>query len=749
MGEIEMNQQSVISLLLRACISGAVVLGGAEVPANAESTAPIHPTMDKIATAQVPFIRNQGQVSHSEVAFYARMFAGALFVTDDGQLVYALQKKDSGGSSAGWAFRESFADRNPSQPTGGRRSDTLVSHFKGQDPNAWKSQLETYDSVNLGEVYPGIQVSLNASGNNVEKLFHVAPGADVGAIRIAIDGAQGMSVNALDQLVLATKLGEIVFTAPIAYQVVDEERRPVAVAYTIDRTQSYGFDVGAYDKSRELVIDPLLASTFIGGHNDEPPGNYDDDIVHGIAVAGGDIYIAGATQSPDFPVYMGYDETLGSEWPDGFVTRMSGDLSTVVASTYFDTEWADRVTDIALDDTGTVVVVGQAGYGFPVTDGAYTWNGSGPTGGGFVARFSADLSTLLASSVPTPGDYPQNIAIGNDGLYFGGSTNNPDFPITPGAYLSTCCAPGSFGIREYDGFAGKLSTDLATLQAMTYLGGNTVSGIAVAPDNSLFITDGWDHAITGYIARFDGALTGRQAHLTYYPGSASGSSRTYFNDVAAADGYVVVGGQTYMNDLPATAGAFDVSCGSDGLCDGVGPLVVPKSDGFVAIYSNDLQNTLALTYLGGSDHESIRSVAVGSDGGVFVTGETTSVDFPTAGDGPDTTCGTDSVCNAVGSDAYSDGFVARLTADLSQLDYGSYLGGSDEDQPLVIVLDDVGLAYAAGYTVSSDFPTTTGAFDPSYNGGTSDAFISWIDAGSGLIFADDFEIGDIGRWNGN
>ena len=136
---------------------------------------------------------------------------------------------------------------------------------------------------------------------------------------------------------------------------------------------------------------------------------------------------------------------------------------------------------------------------------------------------------------------------------------------------------------------------------------------------------------------------------------------------------MVTAGQTYMNDLPATPGAFDTTCGTDGLCDGVGPLLVPRSDGFVAIYSQDLQTTVALTYL----------------------------------------------------------------------------GGAGEDRPLVLTLDGQGRAYAAGFTDSADFPTTAGAFDTSYNGGTSDAFISWIDTGAdnGMIFSDDFETGGMGRWS--
>ena len=211
-----------------------------------------------------------------------------------------------------------------------------------------------------------------------------------------------------------------------------------------------------------------------------------------MVATGGGVYVAGATQSPDFPIHLGYDETLDSEWPDGFITRMSGDLSAVISSTYIGTEYFDRVTDIAIDDSGTMIAVGQAGYGFPVTDGAYNWSGSTPTGGGFVARFSADLSTLVASSVPTPGDYPWTGRARQRWNLLRRQHQQPRLSDHRRRLLATCCPAGRFGIREYDGFAGKLSTDLTTLEAMTYLGGQTVSGIAVAPDGSVFITDGWD-----------------------------------------------------------------------------------------------------------------------------------------------------------------------------------------------------------------------------------------------------------------
>ena len=131
------------------------------------------------------------------------------------------------------------------------------------------------------------------------------------------------------------------------------------------------------------------------------------------------------------------------------------------------------------------------------------------------------------------------------------------------------------------------------------------------------------------------------------------------------------------------------------------------------------------------------------------------MDFPIAGIGADTGCGIDGACDPSGPNntPTADAFVARMSADLSDLKYGSYLGGSGEDRPLVIALDEAGLLYTAGYTNSGDFPTTDSAFDPSYNGGTSDAFISWIDAAPDgatdtMIFEDSFETGDVASWGG-
>lgn len=694
------------------------------------------------AFAVIPaqFIENKGQVHNAAVRFYTPIDMGRLFVKDNGDLVYYLGGQSPSGKPFAWAFQESFlatAGSHAKAATG----DLMVGPVAtGVEPvsihrissaadkkSPRRFQLSSYGELNLGEPFPGIDVRLIARGDQVEKRFYLAPGASVEAITIQLQGVETAGVDASGALRISAGGNSLFFTEPVAFQWIDGEKKTVDAGYWV-KGKRYGFQLGAYDKTREVVIDPLLASTYLGGTNTNPAwtGNYDRDIAYAVAAAADSIYVAGVTQSADFPVQLGYDESPDAYGrPDGFVARFSPDLTALLSATFLGTDYFDSVQDMVLDADGTVIVAGQAGYGFPVTPGAYNYQGSEPVGGGFVARLSADLSELVASAVVTPSDYPRKIAVGNGAVYFGGSTNNPNFPITPNAYRSTCCPAGAFGIREYDGFAGKLSSNLRTLLSLTYLGGNVVSDIAVADDSSVYLTDGADTAITGYLSRFDTDLSNLLAQVSYYPGTNSGSSRHYFNAVAAGNGVVVAAGQTYLNDLPVTSGAFDTSCGSDGDCDNSSSsLYIPKPDGFVARYSADLQTLQALTYFGGSDAESIRALALDENGDVYISGETLSSDMPTTANAEQTQCS--------GGCSETDVFVAKLSGDLSGLLYGSYLGGSDEDTALAVALADVDRLLVSGQTASANFPVTAGAFDTGYAGGSSgtydsDAFVSLFD----------------------
>jgi len=694
---------------------------------------------NKQLNSQVPFIQNSGQVD-SEVSYYAKLLRGNFFVTRDHALVYDLyhSEKASGTDAitkAKWAFKEQFVDSLQTTPQGIAPSNVQVSQYRGNKRQHWQQAMSVYDFVSLGEVYHGITVKLRASGGNVEKLFYVKPGANVDNIKIAMLGSEKLSVNSKGQLLLSAQGKHIAFTKPIAYQEIDGKRVEVAVKYTVVKNV-YGFELGDYDRQRGVVIDPLLESTFLGGVNANPSQyfSYDFDIAYSIFTTNDSVYVGGVTQATDFPIVLGYDDTANASGnPDGFIARFSRDLSTLYASTFFGTEYFDRVSAIAMDSDGNIVATGQAGYGFPVTNGAYNYQGSQPVGGGFVAKFSPDLSSLIASAVVSPSNYPTKLAIGNGSIYFAGSINNGGLPVTDNAWKKTCSCvpPPTYGLAPYEGFAGRITPDLTTLQSMTYLGGDNVTGMAIAQDGSVYFSDGMSSGISGYLYHMDANLSVMYQRVSFYPGSTSGSSRHYFYDVAVGNGFVATVGQTYLNDLPVSANAFDASCGTDGNCNNSSTtLYLPVSDGFIAKYTMDLQ-LQAMTYFGGSSADSLTAVAIDSAQNILITGVTSSPDLATTPNAYKTNCGSN--CQSV--------YIGKLNNDLSQLQYGSYLGKATV-YDLAIADDDT--AYLSGATDSADFPVTSGAFDTSFAGGAggssatsvavSDAFISHFalnDAASG------------------
>ena len=142
--------------------------------------------IQKMKGHQVHFMANGGQMDE-RVSFYARTFGGMVFVTRDGEIIYSLPKAaEKGKTSEGWVLKEELVGGTIKSITAEEKSPTNVSSFIGNDPSAWRSNIPTYDLVNIGEVYEGIGLKLKAYGNNVEKLFTVKPGANPGPHRAVV-----------------------------------------------------------------------------------------------------------------------------------------------------------------------------------------------------------------------------------------------------------------------------------------------------------------------------------------------------------------------------------------------------------------------------------------------------------------------------------------------------------------------------------------------------------------------------------
>ena len=186
----------------------------------------------------------------------------------------------------------------------------------------------------------------------------------------------------------------------------------------------YGFKVGDYDNKKELVIDPLLVSTYLGGGDSEHSCS--------IAIGSNDsVYVAGSTMSSNFPTTTGAYNITSEK---AFISKFDADLETLLASTYID---ANCVSSIAIDTRGNPYVAGwTCSPKFPTTDDAYdrTLNGYNDA---FISKFDADLETLLASTYLGGSRYNCARSIGMDkrgNVYVTGETNSSDFPVTPGAY---------------------------------------------------------------------------------------------------------------------------------------------------------------------------------------------------------------------------------------------------------------------------------------------------------------------------
>ncbi len=711
------RRQPVLRLVGAALAALAALLGAPRV-GRAEDAASPH---ERLGAARVPFVANAGQAD-SEVAYSASTFTGTVFVTTEGRIVYALPaapevEAQRGGPAptpkAGWSLTETPLGAAPLVPSGTSPSPAHVSVFHGSDPACWRTDLPTFETVSLGEPWPGIALALQAHGRDVEKLFTVSPGADASAIAMRVSGAQSLRVDESGSLVAATGLGEVAFTRPRAYQEKDGERIPVSVAYCASGND-YGFSVGAHDADLPVVIDPVLQSTYIGGSALEN--------LYALAVNpnSGEVYAAGQTQSADFPGTTGGVQPAFVALSDVFVARFNNALTALLQATYLGGDGIDIAYGLLVDDTmappNDVVITGQtSSVNLPGTAG-----GAQPTIGGgidaFVARFDSTLTALRQSTYyggATGSDYGFSIDRNLAGqIVIAGQSDSTDLPGRTGG-----AQPANAGGN--DAYVALLSNDLTTLVQATYFGGTLVDlahGVRVDGETGQIfatgVTDSTDLPGTAagaqpapggsndaWVAHFSADLT------TLLGATYLGGSGPEYGHALATDGggNIFVVGQTSSPNFPGTAGGAQSTFGG-------------QQDAFVAKLSFDLTTLLQTTFLGGTAAENGYAIRIlfGATNEIYVAGDTASSNMPgTAG------------AAQPALDGGTDAFVARLNDDAHDAGPATYLGGSqfelgayqlDFDYPTTGV-------YFAGGTTSTDFPLSAGGAQAA-NAGNQDGFVS-------------------------
>ena len=556
-------------------------------------------------------------------------------------------------------------------------------YFLGNDPTHWHTGVPSYARVEYRDVYPGIDLVFYGNQRRLEYDLIVSPGADPNRIALHIDGTSEMRIDRDGNLHLAVNGGEAELRKPIVYQEGNSNRREISGGYTLTSDHDVRFEVGAYDHSKPLILDPALDySTYLGGSLSDFGG--------GIAVdSNGNAYVGGQTMSTDFPTTAnGLQPTApsGISKSGAFITEINSSGTAALYSTYIGGNKGEAVYDIKLDSANppNVYVTGwTCSTNFPTTSNAYlqtftpvcTPNATGV----FVTKFNPSVSGLAALEYSTylggnGGEIGDSLAVDSAGnIYATGNTYSTNFPTTLNAF--------------------QLTNKSATL-------GNV------------------------YITRLDPSKSGAASliYSTYFGGTgntSAGNGDYGFEIAVDSTSNVYVTGNTGSANLPTTASALMPTAPS-GVSNGRGTGFLARLD----TTASGEQSLVYSTFLGGSGSTSCGGdegvgVALGPGNKAYVTGYTCSSDFPV----------TTGAYQPTAPPSISTAFkVFASVIDTTQsgtasLNYSTFLGGNNLDFANAITVDSTGNAYIAGLTKSSTFPTTTGAYQTALTG-CGNSFVS-------------------------
>jgi hypothetical protein len=548
---------------------------------------------------------------------------------------------------------------NAAGVSGLEESPGSVSYFLGKDPQKWRMNVRTFGRVFYKNVYPGIDQVFYGAGRELEYDFIVSPGANPRAVKFAFGGLQALSIDQGD-LVLRTKGSEEVrLKKPFAYQEAEGGRRqPVLARYVIKPGKQVGFETGEYDASKPLIIDPVLSySTYLGGSGNEAGydvavdaggnayvtgstnsaefsslggsnafvaklnpegtartylaiiGGGGDDTGYSIAVdSAGNAYVAGTTDSTDFPVLNASQLNYGGGSQDAFVAKLNPTGSALTYSTYFGGTGNDSGLSIAVDSAGSAYTTGS-------TDSA-EFSTLGNTNA-FVAKLNAAGNERAYLAILGGGGDETGFDVAVDAAgsaYVVGTTDSTNF-TTANAYQPV------FGGAQ-DVFLAKLNPSGSSLVYATYFGGSgndTGFGVAVDGVGNAYVAGSSDSveftALGGrdvFVAKFSPAGNERR-YFTILGGSGEDAA---FAIAVDASGNAYVTGSTDSGNFTTSNPLQQTSGGSQ--------------DVFISKLSPEGSTLDYSTFLGSGGNESGFAVALDNSGGTYVSGSTSSDSFPTA-----------------------------------------------------------------------------------------------------------------------
>ncbi len=716
--------------------------GQADQAAKPEQLLTTDPALEATARAQVQknfgklplsFVANHGQTD-AAVKFTSRG-QGAMFFLTANETVMKLRQVKQEKAKGKTAIRNSqsaivkmrFEGAN-SEPnvTGADLLPGKSNYFIGNDHSHWQRDVANFARVHYDEIYPGIDAVFYGNQRQLEYDFVVAPGADPRQIKLSFAGAESLKLDAAGNLVLKTAVGEVVQQAPVIYQQSGDTRQPVSGGYVLTAGNQVAFEIGDYDASRELVIDPIVAfASYLGG------GDF-DDVNDVTADAAGNVYVAGKTESEDFPANgnLGSNGLLNGDTA-AFITKLSPDGTSQLYSTLIDGRKFDSAIGLKVDAQGNAYATGTTGSSnfpleAPFQDRVNPGIATQPPfvvpdvlTAAFVLKLNAAGNALVFSTYLSGNNDDEgfDIAVSNNlRVYVTGYTFSTNFPVKNEFQNNTL-------LSGKDAFIAVFAADGQSLVYSSYLRG-TKQGNLVAVDGAgnAYITGIADSAnLTtrgtngqppfrasrpggddAFVAKFNPFASGNSSlvYSTYLGGSGTDKGLGIAVD-SSNQAYVT--GITGSVNFPLQAATGSTILDSTNVVN----------EAFVTCLNANGSGLIFSTFLGGSGEEEGFDIALDSTRNIYVGGRSNSTNFPLVNPVQATRAG--------GFDV----FAARISPGGKALTFSSYLGGSSNDFVGGIAVDSLGSIYLGGETTSTNFPTTLGALQTTAQGG-GDGFVAKI-----------------------
>lgn len=580
-------------------------------------------------------------------------------------------------------------------------------YFYDNDSSKWITSVRNYRKVQYSNLWEGIDLIYYFNGKELKYEFIVHPNTPPEKISIKVDGHNSLKLinNGLE---INTSLGIPIKDSNLKVFYINDPDIQLTGSFNILDTDTFSFKIPEFNSQREIVIDPIVYSTYFRSYNYDRCNDIkiDND---------GNVYVVGGTYSTDFPTTPGvYNKYHNGNW-DIFVFKLNSKATELIYSTFVGTDYGDIGDKLAIDSNGNSFITCHTGaMYFPTTQNAYARTGSEGINN-VVFKLNSDGSNLLFSTYVsgTDEDYSRDICIDTNGnVFVSGKTLSTDFPVTENAYNSP--RKGGFDIFVFklnatgsellfSAIIGGTNEDIVNgmridSKGNTYLAGQTTSKLFPTTNNC------YDSSYNGEGDAFVLKLNPSGSDLifsTYIGGTEYDSAYGITIDKI---GNSFITGETLSNNFPSTPDAFDDNFNG-------------WNDVFITKISQIGSEIIYSTFIGGSRYDHGIKIEIDDEENLYVTGSTDSPDFP-------------QIENPNINSEYSypedeDLFIIILNQSGSALLHINIIGGDMKEEVDDLAINLNGNVFVMGRTYSSNFPITNDSFDTSFDEGENNFLLKY------------------------